>query len=111
MSNINNQHFKKYIEFLNAHRVERGAKLTHTSLNNPLGSFFIDDKDNTKFFRLYRNALESNAALHLTEKHKPYGPIVVDIDMKYLSTTLLPDRIYSSVLIEFVRIYINVIDR
>jgi P4 family phage/plasmid primase-like protien len=111
MNNSNNPHFKKYYEFLTSHRVERGAKFTHTSLNNPLGSFSIDEKDHTKFFRLYRNALDSNAALHLTEKHKSYGPIVVDIDMKYSNTTLLPNRIYSNVLIELVRIYVNVIDK
>jgi len=111
MSNLNNPHFKKYYDYLNAHRVERGAKSTHTSLNNPLGIFYIDEKDNSKFFRLYRNALESNASLHLTEKHKSYGPIVVDIDMKYLTSSLLPDRIYSSILIELVRVYINVIDK
>ena len=111
MNNSNNPHFKKYHDFLISHRVERGAKFTHTSLNNPLGSFSIDEKDHTKFFRLYRNALDSNAALHLTEKHKSYGPIVVDIDMKYSNTTLLPNRIYSNVLIELVRIYVNVIDK
>ena len=52
MNNSNNQHFKKYYEFLTSHRVERGAKFTHTSLNNPLGSFYIDEKESTKFFRL-----------------------------------------------------------
>ena len=99
MNNLNNPHFKKYAEFLKEHRVERGAKFTHTSLNNPLGSFYIDEKEHTKFFRLYRNVLENNIDLHLTEKHKSYGPIVVDIDMKYLTSTLINNRIYSNVLI------------
>jgi P4 family phage/plasmid primase-like protien len=111
MNNSNNPHFRKYADFLKEHRVERGAKFSHTSLNNPLGSFYIDEKEHTKFFRLYRHALENNVDLHLTEKHKSYGPIVVDIDMKYDKSTLLPDRIYSNVLIEIVRIYIQVIDK
>jgi P4 family phage/plasmid primase-like protien len=111
MNTLSNQHFKKYSDFLKDHRVERGAKFTHTSLNNPLGSFYIDEKEHTKFFRLYRHALENGVDLHLTEKHKSYGPIVVDIDMKYLASTLLPNRIYSNVLIEIVRLYIQVIDK
>ena len=109
MSNSNNTYFNKLLSFLKEHRVERGQKFTHTSLNNPLGSFFIDEKENTQFFRLYRNALDSNVDLHLTEKHKSYGPIVVDIDMKYKEA--LSERIYSNVLIEIVRIYIQVITK
>lgn len=111
MNNLNNQYFKKYADFLKDHRVERGVKFTHTSLNNPVGSFYIDEKEHTKFFRLYRHALENNIDLHLTEKHKSYGPIVVDIDMKYSKSTLLPNRIYSNVLIEIVRLYVQIIDK
>ena len=107
---ISNNHFSKLLYFLKEHRVESGSQSTHTSLYNPLGVFFIDEKENTKFCRLYRNALEDNADLHLTEKHKPYGPIVVDIDMKY--TVELPNiRIYTSIIIELVRIYIQVIEK
>jgi len=109
MSNSNN-HFSKLLSFLKEHRVESGSQSTHTSLFNPLGVFFIDEKENTKFCRLYRNALEDNADLHLTEKHKSFGPIVVDIDMKY--TVELPNvRIYSSIIIELVRLYIQVIEK
>jgi P4 family phage/plasmid primase-like protien len=110
MSN-NNPHFKKYADFLREHRTERGQKFTHTSLNNPVGSFFIDEKENTKFFRLYRNVLDNNIDLHLTEKHRQFGPIVVDIDMKYDKSTILNNRIYSNVLIEIVRIYVQIIDK
>ncbi len=108
MSN-SSKHFSNLLKFLNEHRVERGAKFTHTSLNNPLGSFYIDEKENTKFYRLYRNALENDVDLHLTEKHKAFGPIVIDIDMKYDKE--LPCRIYQNVLIEIVRIYVNVIQK
>ena len=106
---IKNNNFTKLVNFLNEHRVQSGSKSTHTSLYNPLGVFYIDDKENTKFYRLYRNAMDANVNLHLTEKHKPYGPIVIDIDMKY--TNKLDYRIYSNILIELVRIYINVIDK
>ena len=92
MNNPNNIYFNKLLSFLKEHRVERGQKFTHTSLHNPLGSFYVDEKDNTQFFRLYRNALDAGADLHLTEKHKSYGPIVVDIDMKYKDA--LDERIY-----------------
>jgi len=107
---ISSNHFNKLHQFLKEHRVESGSQSTHTSLFNPLGVFFIDEKENTKFCRLYRNALDENAELHLTEKHKSFGPIVVDIDMKY--NVELPNvRIYSSIVIELVRIYIQVIDK
>jgi P4 family phage/plasmid primase-like protien len=106
---IKNINFTKLLHFLNEHRVQPGSKSTHTSLHNPLGVFYIDDKDNTKFYRLYRNALDANVNVHLTEKHKQYGPIVIDIDMKYKDA--LESRIYSTILIELVRLYINVIDK
>ena len=111
MSNSNN-HFSKLLGFLKQHRVESGSESTHTSLHNPLGVFFIDEKENTKFCRLYRNALEEDADLHLTEKHKPYGPIVVDIDMKYPENVHDDScRIYSGIVIELVRAYIQVIEK
>jgi P4 family phage/plasmid primase-like protien len=106
---IKNVNFTKLLHFLNEHRVQPGSKSTHTSLHNPLGVFYIDDKDNTKFYRLYRNALDANVNVHLTEKHKQYGPIVIDIDMKYKDAQ--ESRIYSNILIELVRLYINVIDK
>ncbi len=85
-------HFNKLCEFLKAYRVNRGDKFTHTSMGKPFGSYYIPKNKRKKFMKLYKNAWQEGADLHITEAHRLQGPIVIDIDWKYESETC--ERIY-----------------
>ena len=80
---------KKYTNllysFLKKFKVNKGDKHTHFSMGNPWGSFNIVSEDNLNLFKLYyENSIKENTTLHILEKHKNnYGPIIVDIDIKY----------------------------
>ena len=81
------KYIKDFHDFLNLYRVVKvdGVQqiYTHTSLGYPMGSYNIPVEFKSDFFRLYRRAYKAGGELFITEKHKPQGPIVIDVDIKY----------------------------
>ena len=74
---------KKLLKFLNEHRVNKGDPITHTSMNNPRGSFFISENDNDIFLELYQNAFFKDNKYSLIERHTDVSPILIDLDFKH----------------------------
>ena len=76
---------------LNNNRIPKGnpekIKLTHTSLDNPMGSFDLSGEKHGKFMDMYCKVIEYGHTPYLTECHLDYSPILVDIDIKYLTKT------------------------
>ena len=72
-------------KFLKKYQVkEDGAKLTHTAFGHPWGKFNIPDEHMEEFFDLYCAALASGKiSLHITERPKKVGPLLIDIDFKF----------------------------
>jgi Origin of replication binding protein/Primase C terminal 2 (PriCT-2) len=72
--------------FMNNYRnyPQQKEKLSWTNLmtDKPFGSYNIPDADYDKFLKLYGNAIIAGYSPHITEKHKEYGPIVIDLDFK-----------------------------
>lgn len=70
--------------FLNTFRVEKGCDHTHTSFQKPSGSFYLPSAQLDTFFKVYKAAVErGDENLHITERHRHIGPIVIDIDFRY----------------------------
>jgi P4 family phage/plasmid primase-like protien len=92
--------------FLEQHRVVKKAGvphiISHTSLANPQGCFYIPPEKKNDFFRLYRKAIKANTPIHLNELHKEQGPIVIDLDFKYTRPKERSDRIYNEALVKLV---------
>lgn len=53
---------------------------THTMTYDPYGSYNISDDYYAQFKKLYENAIVAGHTLHITERHKDFGPIVIDFD-------------------------------
>ena len=89
LSNINDLResaFEKLNIFLNANRItkddkDKGVRPTHTCLH-PGGSYVIHDDIQDDFMEYYINALKEGNSLYLIERHRPVGPILIDIDFK-----------------------------
>ena len=80
---------KKLLKFLESKRVKRGQRCSHYSMGAPVGNFYISGSKNlTVFYSYYEKALKEGTKLFLIEKHKKYGPILFDIDLKYNSINL-----------------------
>ena len=45
--------YKNLTDFLQKHRVAKGAKHTHTSMGSPTGAFNIEENKLDTFFHLY----------------------------------------------------------
>jgi P4 family phage/plasmid primase-like protien len=69
--------------FLSNYRTERGCEFTHTSLSRPVGSFFIPVDTLNTFYNLYMEAFETDADLHITEKHRHISPFLIDFDFRF----------------------------
>lgn len=89
----NTKNTRILFDFLNKCKVSKGEDFTHTSMGAPFGSFNITKKKRKTFMKLYVNAINEGAELHLTEAHRNQGPIVIDIDWKYKASN--GDRIYT----------------
>ena len=70
-------------KFLEEYRVLKSGAFTHTSLGEPLGSYYLPFDKEKEFHKLYEEALLNNEPLYLTEKHKYISPILIDLDLRY----------------------------
>ena len=86
----------------------------------PYGSYDIPDDMYGKFQKLYENAIIAGYKPHITEKHKQYGPIVIDLDFvqskehstrKYTPITIVNIiKLYNQVLKKYLKVYNNQMD-
>jgi len=81
--NTNNKSLNDLLSFLGEHTVETGKPLTHTSIHNPCGKYYIKNTELDLFYDLYEKALFDNNDLHLTEQHEEISPLIIDLDFKY----------------------------
>lgn len=79
-----NNEWERLYAFMMKYRVkgEKGSNLpvTHTMCDAPYGKYNIPDDMRSKFLRLYENAIVAGFKPHITELHKEYGPIIIDLD-------------------------------
>lgn len=82
---------KAFVNFMKTHQISPGDKdtpITHT-LMGPLhptlapykGSYNINDRDYVNFLKLYKTAIYG-MPMHIVERPKERGPMVIDIDFK-----------------------------
>jgi P4 family phage/plasmid primase-like protien len=70
-------------QFLSAFRVDKGHEFSHTSLGRPAGSYYLPSSSHTAFLAAYTAALDRGEDVHLTERHRHVGPVIVDLDFRY----------------------------
>lgn len=75
-------------DFLIRHKTIPEKEWTHTALGQPPdsypGSYYIEDKDLNLFHHLYNiYTFDESNPVHLTEKHKEYSPILIDLDLRH----------------------------
>lgn len=82
--NQQNEARRQFEAFLKETKVE-GEKVpfTHTAFGSPWGKYNITDDKIDRYFQLYCNALQSGIELHMTERPKQVGPLLIDIDFHF----------------------------
>ena len=72
----------KVFNYLNKHRATT-EEFNFISMGEPFaGKFLLNDKQIEKFYKYYAVAANSDNTFNIAEKHKEYGPIIIDIDLK-----------------------------
>jgi P4 family phage/plasmid primase-like protien len=88
-------------DLLSAMRVPSGQRdvpYSHTSMGRPAGKFDVREQDEEAFMAAYLAALRAGERMHLTEAHRPLGPVLIDLDFRVPCTSSTPDppaRVYS----------------
>lgn len=72
--------FKKYITQF---RCKPGEQYTHTSIDEPKGSFKIPDDKMSEFYEIYNRALMQGQFIYMTEKPKDPSPMRLDLDFRF----------------------------
>lgn len=62
---------------------EESGGVTHYGMGPYAGKYSIKKNDKHLFYTLLYNAIYAGKEVCLIEVHKPFGPVVVDIDLKY----------------------------
>ncbi len=100
----------KFNQFLSNYKTLKTGAFTHTSLGDPVGSFYIPIEKEDEFYKLYSSSVKSGHNLYLTEKHKNLSPILLDFDFRYHIVNKL-ERIYTNNhLLKIVKIYVNILN-
>ena len=96
--NKKDKYYNELLAYLNEHKyVENSTeKYTHLSYGKVTGKYYISSLDIKDFIRLYINAVNHEVDdLSILEIQPEYGPIIVDIDLKYPMEEGNSDRLYN----------------
>ena len=91
--------------------IAKGADFTHTSMGEPLQSYYIQSEDYEEFLEEYKKAIKGGQKVHITEKHKTISPILLDFDFRYdISEGGLERKYKNETILEIINIYTNVLN-
>lgn len=100
--------------FLQQFRVDKGCVYTHTSFARPAGSFYVPAQSFAEFMARYKAAVVVGEDVHITERHRDIGPVIVDLDFRFnlVDGPASISRTYTSAMVDdFVRLYGSVLSR
>ena len=80
----------------NDNKISTHIAMGDNKTDNFKGSFSIDDNDIEKFYTLYNKAYIDGHRLHILERPKEQGPIIIDIDLNYELFKNSSPRIYTN---------------
>jgi P4 family phage/plasmid primase-like protien len=81
---------------------------THAMTYEPYGSYNIPDNMDGNFIKLYEDAIVAGYVTYITEKHREFGPIVIDLD--FVQSKEHSKRYYSEITImNIIKLYNYVI--
>uniref|UniRef100_A0A6C0CBX0 SF3 helicase domain-containing protein n=1 Tax=viral metagenome TaxID=1070528 RepID=A0A6C0CBX0_9ZZZZ len=95
---------EKLYLFMGKYRTESTKKkgdnlpFTHANTHTPYGKFNIPDDMSNRFHELYVDAVCAGYQPHIVEKHKEYGPILLDFD--FVQSGDKPKRYYTTKIIQ-----------
>ena len=73
----------RFYTFLDDHKVEgKNVEHSHTAFGPPWGKYMIPDDEYEDFMKMYAG-IYKKTTLHLTERPREVGPLILDVDFKF----------------------------
>lgn len=104
-SSISSTISEPLLQFYIDHQVKEGQIFTHTNLMNPAMRMYVNGFDRNLLFELYAKDLQRNKDLYLTEKHRMMSPVLIDVDLRFPTTSGISRRYTSTHIMDIARIY------
>jgi len=98
-------------DFIKDHTVEKGLEYTHTSLNAPPSSFYVPSDHLDLYYTLYEKAIAAGNDLYITEKNRHIGPVLVDLDLRFVIGSGSARQYTDSTLDQIVAVYIGIVQK
>jgi hypothetical protein len=98
-----------FSKFLLEYKTLPTGAFTHTSLGNPMGSFYIPVEKEDEFYKLYSMAIKANEKLYLTEKHKLLSPLLLDFDFRYQIGDELKRLYTNEDILKIIQTYVSIL--
>jgi hypothetical protein len=98
-----------FSKFLLEYKTLKTGAFTHTSLGNPMGSFYIPVEKEDEFYKLYSMAIKANEKLYLTEKHKLLSPLLLDFDFRYQIGDELKRLYTNEDILKIIQTYVSIL--
>ena len=74
--------WRRLDKFLKQYKVVgKDVPHTNTQMDAPYGKYNIPEDEYKEFLRLYRKALKDGHVPSFTERHKEYGPLLIDFEI------------------------------
>lgn len=73
----------EFRKFITQFRCKPGEAYTHTSIDDPKGSFKIPDEKAASFYEIYNRAMVQGCNLYMTEKPTDPSPMRIDLDFRF----------------------------
>ena len=110
----NMNELERLYDYMAKYRIDtsKGEKIPHTNtiMSAPWGSYFIPDEKYNIFLKKYEDAVVAGYNPHITERHKEFGPIIIDFDFRHDPNG--PKRHYTNAIItDTIKLYNRVIRR
>ncbi len=75
---------KAFYKYMDAFKVEKkDDAYTHTFMRTPYGKYNIPDKEYKNFLEHYKNAIEDEHILSVTERQENVSPLIIDLDFHH----------------------------
>jgi P4 family phage/plasmid primase-like protien len=108
-----NEHWTNLYAFMQTYRTQSqqaGAVNTHTMMGPPYGKFNIPSDQEDRFAKLYTKAYMAKVNMSIIERHREFGPIVLDFDFEQSKDN--NKRYYTEATIRnIIRLYNKVIEK
>ena len=114
--------YKFLLRYRNESKKKTGMNLPYTNAAaaEPFGAYNIPDTEYNQFLKIYGDAVIAGYKPHLTEKHKEYGPIVLDFDFnqakehnkRYYTSRTISNiiKLYNQIIKKYLNVSFNNMD-